>query len=55
MQEIPKLTTESNEIKKEKKKKRYINYINFKTTLKKKKQTERVMETRFLQTQGSRN
>lgn len=39
MQEIPKLTTESNEIKKEKKKKRYINYINFKTTLKKKKQT----------------
>lgn len=36
MQEIPKLTTESNEIKKEKKKKRYINYINFKITLKKK-------------------
>lgn len=59
MQEIPKLTTESNEIKKEEKKS-YINYISFKTTLKnktkqKKNQTEIVMETRFLQTQGNRN
>lgn len=35
MQEIPKLTTESNEIKKEEKKS-YINYISFKTTLKNK-------------------